>query len=189
MGFRPVQKHQRAGGPFARANKPEVHRADQVGRCLPDKAQKLVGALPTTDPAQPQRLFPTTRLDHRVAGVPREQFVQRPKRLRRGRGEWLCLVPGDEIAQPISKLSGPRGNAVERPLIVLPPEPRCDVRRDHIRLLQPIYQVSPIPQPLDRDALWRGDAVQEVERRVVGDEERGRSVRHRNFPVKRLHLY
>ena len=52
---------------------------DQVSCCLRDGVQQIFGVVPPTDSPQPQRLPPLGRLDHGVAGVRREQLVQRPK--------------------------------------------------------------------------------------------------------------
>ena len=79
--------------------------------------------------------------------------------------------------------------AVLRPLIIRSTEPCCDVRPDGIRLFQPIDQVSPIPQPLNGDAFWRGDAVEEIECQVVGNEERRWSVKHQDIPSETLRLF
>jgi hypothetical protein len=101
----------------------------------------------------------------------------------------LAHVPGDEPAQPAPELPGPPGNAVERPLILRRPEPPRDVCRDHFRLFQPVDQVPPVPQPLDRGVLGRGEGVEEVERQMVADESGGVVGPASKLPVNRFRLF
>ena len=78
----PVQKQQRAGRPFC-ADQPEVHGAEQVGRCLGDGVQQLFGVVPPSDSPRPLYLPASGHLDHGVAGVRREHLVQQPEHERR----------------------------------------------------------------------------------------------------------
>ena len=56
---------------------------DQASCCLRDAVQQLFGVIPPTDSPQPRRLPALGRLDHVVAGVRREQLVQRLEQERR----------------------------------------------------------------------------------------------------------
>ena len=171
MGFRPVQKQQRAGGPFARIDQPEVRRTDQIGGGIGDGVQQFFRTVPPADSSQPQCRLPSARVDYRVAGVAGEQFVQRPERLRQAWAEGLPFVPGHKFPQPVSKLPGSFCNTVQFLLVFRRPESCRDVCLNQVRLFQPVAQAPSVLQPLDRNVLGGGNGIEKVDCGVVADEE------------------